>query len=212
MSIFDKLKELTAPYDDEDDFFEGADSKFKPQPTIDPSPVSKEQALFEASFANGADSPPASEAAPVRKAAPRAQAKAPNKSPFVKMPAQSAPAAAQPDGSIFGNLGKKQTPPPRQGRVSFAGRETQVILFVPRSFEEAGELVNHLRQNRSIVMTLDGLADDMAIRLMDFISGIVFALDKKITPVSAKTYFIGPQNVDIHGGQAEQAETDGQYL
>ena len=32
MGFMDKLKELTQPYDDDEDFFEGADPSFKPQP------------------------------------------------------------------------------------------------------------------------------------------------------------------------------------
>ena len=47
---------------------------------------------------------------------------------------------------------------------------------------------------------------------LDFLSGITFALQGKITPISAKTYFVTPQNVDILGAQPEQPESDGQYF
>ncbi len=36
MGFMDKLKELTQPYDDDEDFFEGADPSFKPQPKAKP--------------------------------------------------------------------------------------------------------------------------------------------------------------------------------
>ena len=72
--------------------------------------------------------------------------------------------------------------------------------------------MNHLNQGRSLVMTLEGLPTDNARRLLDFLSGITFALQGKITPVSAKTYFVTPQNVDILGPQTEQPESDGQYF
>ena len=61
-------------------------------------------------------------------------------------------------------------------------------------------------------MTLEGLPTENARRLLDFLSGITFALQGKITPVSAKTYFVTPQNVDLVAPQAEQPETDGQYF
>ncbi len=51
-----------------------------------------------------------------------------------------------------------------------------------------------------------------ARRLLDFLSGIAYALQGKITPISAKTYFVTPPNVDILGAQTEQPESDGQYL
>ena len=72
--------------------------------------------------------------------------------------------------------------------------------------------MNHLLQGRSVVMTLEGLPIDTARRLLDFLSGIAFALQGKITPISAKTYFVTPQNVDILGAQSEQPVSDGQYF
>ena len=87
-----------------------------------------------------------------------------------------------------------------------------MILFNPKTFDEAGELVSHLSQGRSVVMTLEGVPTDNARRLLDFLSGITFALNGRITPISAKTYFVTPQNVDVLGSQAEQAESAGQYL
>ena len=61
-------------------------------------------------------------------------------------------------------------------------------------------------------MTLEGLPGDTARRLLDFISGIAYALQGKITPVSAKTYFVTPQNVDILGAQGDGPVSGGQYL
>jgi cell division inhibitor SepF len=68
-------------------------------------------------------------------------------------------------------------------------------------------------------MTLETVPAETARRLLDFLSGIAFALGGKITPVSAKTYFITPQNVDILGmqpqteGQTEQQpENSGHYF
>lgn len=198
MGFMDELRKLTQPYDDEDDFFEGADESYKTQPQ--PQKISPEQALFESSFAEetAVKAEPAKK--PPLKAAPKAAVKAP-----------AAP-KAQPEGSIFGSLGAKK-PAKKERTVNFAGRDSQVILFSPRSFDEAGEIVTHIIQQRSVVMTLEGVPTDMARRLLDFISGIAFALQGKITPVSAKTYFVTPQNVDIvSGAQSAQPESDGQYF
>lgn len=208
MGFMDELKKLTQPYDDEDDFFEGADIQFKPQAA--PTAPTREQALFESSFADDAAAQPQPPRRPAAKSAVKAQAKA----PFAKQP-QPQSTAAQPiqgDGSLFGNLGKKQQGAPRQSRVNFGGKEAQVILFSPKTFDEAGEIVEHIRTGRSVVMTLEGLPTETARRLLDFISGIAYALSGKITPVSAKTYFVTPQNVDILGAQSDATVTGGQYL
>ena len=220
MGFMDELKKLTQPYDDEDDFFEGAAPAYKHQPKAQ-APAQQPgqaQALFESTFAGDQ----AGYSEPQQQ--PRQQAAKPKggffqKQPFAKQAAPQQPqmhqtqqaAPQQPDGSLFGNLGKPKQPK-REGRVNFGGREAQVILFSPRTFDEAGDIVNHIRQNRSVVMTLEGLPSDTARRLLDFISGIAYALGGKITPVSAKTYFVTPQNVDILGAQPDQPESDGQYF
>lgn len=199
MRFLDELKKIVRPYEDEDDFFEGANEQFKPQVSpVAAAPASHEQALFESSFTEDSGSS-FTEAAPPppRKAA-------------AKVP-KAPPAQTDSEGSIFGNLSGKK-PAKRERTVSFGGKESQVILFSPKTFDEAGEVVNHILQNHSVVMTLEGLPSDTARRLLDFISGIAFALQGKITPVSAKTYFITPQNVDIVGAQAEAPVNDGQYF
>ena len=208
MGFMDELRKLTQPYDDEDDFFEGADVSFKPQPKAPPQTIPHEQALFESNFVEEGS------AAPVQAPA-QAPVKAPGKKfgfkGEAKPPKAPMEANVNSEGSVFGNLGGKK-PAKRERTVNFGGKESQVILFSPKTFDEAGEVVNHILQNHSVVMTLEGLPADIARRLLDFISGIAFALQGKITPVSAKTYFITPQNVDIVGAQAEAPVSDGQYF
>jgi len=185
MGFMDELKKLTQPYDDEDDFFEGSEISYKPSPA-----ASAAQNDFESTF--GEESISVAEA-------PRKAAK-----PLLG------------ENGLLGSFGAKKAAKPkapqRERTVSFGGTDQQVILFNPKTFDEAGELVKFLYQGRSVVMTLEGLPTENARRLLDFLSGITFALQGKITPVSAKTYFVTPQNVDIVGAQAEQPESDGQYF
>lgn len=199
MGFMDGLKKLTQPYDDEEDFFEGADPSFKPQPKAEQKPaVSAAQMAFENAFAD-VSAPPA----------PAAEEEQPAQQP-AKRPAGQ-------EGGFFGSLGlKKPSRPRRSETVNMGGRETSVLLFSPKSFDEAGELVGYLQQELTVVMTLEGVQADTARRLLDFLSGIAFALGGKITPVSGKTYFITPQNVDILGAQqqpqTEQPENAGHYF
>lgn len=183
MGFMDELRKLTQPYDDDDDFFEGAEGGLRPAPQ--PSAAQME---FENAFGNepAVKPEPAEEHAPVKEGG---------------------------EGGLFGNLAKKVVRKPQRERVvDVGGNETKVILFNPKTFEEAGELVGHLMAYHSLVMTLDGVPTDTARRLLDFMSGITYALQGKITPISAKTYFISPENVDLLGAQNDAAETDGQYL
>lgn len=85
------------------------------------------------------------------------------------------------------------------------------MLFNPKDFDEAGELAGYLLQGRSLVMALEGIPSETARRLLDFISGIAFALNAKITPVSAKTYFVTPENVDLLESGVPSNQEDDDY-
>ena len=183
MGFMDGLKKLTQPYDDDEDFFEGSDQSLRPQPKPEQkAAVSAAQMAFENAFADPGGAPaPAEEVQP-------------------KKPAEST-------GGIFGGFKKaaqSASKPRRERTKNVGGRDTSVILFSPKTFDEAGELVSYLQQDMTCVMTLESVPAETARRLLDFLSGIAFALGGKITPVSAKTYFITPQNVDILGTQPQQ--------
>ena len=185
MGFMDELRKLTQPYEDEDDFYEGADPGA--QQAAAPTEAQLE---FENAF-GGRETPE------------RAEEETEETSPA---PQESA------GKGIFSGLGRKKSVKPRlaarERTVEFGGTEQQVILFNPKSFDEAGDLVQHLGQGRSIVMTLEGVPTELARRLLDFLSGIAYAMQGKITPISAKTYFVTPQNVDVLG--AEELNSSGQ--
>ena len=195
MGFMDGLRKLTQPYDDEEDFFEGADQSLRPQPKSEQKAVSAAQMAFENAFADPGGAP-----------APAEEAPAPKKT------------AEGSGGGIFGGFKKaaQSSPRPRREKtMNFGGRDTSVILFSPKTFDEAGELVGYLQQDATCVMTLESVPAETARRLLDFLSGIAFALGGRITPVSAKTYFITPQNVDILGPQQQQdsqPENSGHYF
>lgn len=184
MGFMDELRKLTQPYDDDNDFFEGSESSLREAP-----PPSAAQREFESVFGNE----------PAGRPEPAEEQRAPAREPAA-------------EGGLFSGLSRKARKAPRERVVDVGGNETKVILFNPRTFEEAGDLVTHLMAYHSLVMTLDNVPTDSARRLLDFMSGITFALQGKITPISAKTYFISPENVDLLGAQPESPETDSQYL
>ena len=184
MGFMDELRKLTQPYEDEDDFYEGAD------PSAQPPAPTEAQLEFENAF-GGREMPERAE----------------------EETEDSAQVPQEGGKGIFSGLGRKKGSrtrlAARERTVEFGGMEQQVILFNPKSFDEAGDLVQHLSQGRSIVMTLEGVPNDLARRLLDFLSGIAYALQGKITPISAKTYFVTPQNVDVLGAEEFNASGAG---
>lgn len=201
MGFMDELRRLTQPYDDEDDFYEDADESAYEQKFREPSkPARNVQQEFENNFA-----------------APQY-----DDDDYYDEPEPPRQGKGRSSGGFFGGLTKERDyednsyqpsaykPPKRKN--SKGGADAQVMLFNPKNFDDAGELANYLAQGKSLVMALEGIPTDTARRLLDFISGIAFALGAKITPVSAKTYFVTPENVDILDAQAHaQDDEDNNY-
>ena len=185
MSLMDNLKKLTQPYGDGDDFYEGAEGEYAPQ---EPAEMSTEQREFEATFLE--------EGAEQAVQQPKKQMKLPNPS------------------GIFGGHGggeaRAQAQKPQKASRKGGTPDQTVFRFIPKNFDEAGELVNYLDQGRSLIMSLEEIPAETARRLLDFMSGIAFAMNGKINPVSAKTYFITPENVDLLDAQASSEPDDTQ--
>ena len=105
------------------------------------------------------------------------------------------------------------TPTRRDKVVNLGGgAQAQLVLVKPERFETAAEIADHLRERRSVVMNLEQTAKDTARRLIDFLSGVAYALDGKIKKVAANTYIITPYNVDVMGDLIDEIENSGLYM
>ena len=189
MGFMDELKKLTQPYDDDDDFFEGADAPaFKPAA---PAKASAAQTEFETAFA--------------AEAAPRRQEENEEEQPV-----------SEGKGSIFGSLGARRAKAAaqREQPVSMNIAEAQFVYFSPKDFTDAKTLVSYLSQRHMVVMILSGMPADTARRMLDLCSGVALAFQYKISPTAGRTYFITPVNVQLQGVETAppQLELSGDYI
>lgn len=75
--------------------------------------------------------------------------------------------------------------------------QMRVVVIQPESFEEARDITNHLKSRKPIVVNLESVESGVARRIIDFLSGAVYALDGDIQKVSNRIFIIAPNNVDI---------------
>ena len=75
----------------------------------------------------------------------------------------------------------------------------QMVLFEPRSFEEAEEIARHLKQRRACVVNLHRLQREYAQRTIDFLTGVVFALDGTIQKIGHNVILCTPKSVSVDG-------------
>lgn len=87
--------------------------------------------------------------------------------------------------------------------------QLQVVLVKPVEFEEASNIANHLRDKRTVVLNLEAANKEISRRMVDFLSGVAYALEGKIKKVAISTYIITPYNVDIIGDVLDELENSG---
>ena len=90
--------------------------------------------------------------------------------------------------------------------------KTQLILVRPESFNDAPTIAANMRAKKAVVLNLEGVAKNLARRVVDFLSGCAYALDGKIKKVAISTYIITPYNVDIMGDLIDELENNGLYF
>jgi len=94
-----------------------------------------------------------------------------------------------------------QQPQAKQNVVSLQSvqKSTKVILCEPRAYSEAQEIADHLKSRRAVVVNLQRINRDQAKRIVDFLSGTVYAIGGDIQRVGMDIFLCTPENVDVSG-------------
>lgn len=67
----------------------------------------------------------------------------------------------------------------------------------PSSFDEAQEVADRFKQNQPVILNLFGLDRDLARRMIDFSSGVCYALGGNMEKVTNGVYLLSPANVEV---------------
>lgn len=73
----------------------------------------------------------------------------------------------------------------------------EVMVVEPRSFEESLEIVDKLRERKSVVLNLHLLDADQSQRIVDFLSGATHAVDGNQQKIGEGVFIFTPNNVSI---------------
>ena len=79
---------------------------------------------------------------------------------------------------------------PRNGDV-------RVHLVIPKSFNDAQQVADKFKQSIPVVLNLQATDNDLAKRLIDFASGLTYALDGGMQRIAHKVFMLTPRNVQI---------------
>jgi cell division inhibitor SepF len=90
--------------------------------------------------------------------------------------------------------------------------QLQVVCVKPTRYEAARDIAEHLRFKRTVVLNLETTSKDISQRLLDFLAGVVFAIDGNVKKVALSTYIITPYTVDIKGDLIDELENNGLFF
>lgn len=77
--------------------------------------------------------------------------------------------------------------------------DTKMVLFEPRTFEESEEVARHLKDRKAAVVNLHRLPPNFAQRTIDFLTGVVFALDGSIQKIGHNVILCTPKTIGVSG-------------
>lgn len=172
MGFLDELKKLTQPYEEVDDIYEGADEAYRAEATSDAG------LEFENTYGYADETIQYEE----EEAQVQAEAQPQISNPFAGIKVRRQKPAQQ-----------ESFPAPAE----VAGGSLNLVVFNPKTVEESSGIVFHLRAGKSVLVNLDSAVGEQPRRILDFISGVSFALNCKIKTLNTRTYLVTLPNVNV---------------
>ncbi|MGI6664253.1 MAG: cell division protein SepF [Christensenellaceae bacterium] len=78
-----------------------------------------------------------------------------------------------------------------------ADMQMKMIIFQPSSYDETQSVIDRLRERKPVIVNLDEIEVAVAQRILDFISGAVYALNGDIKKAARNIFVVAPSNVEI---------------
>ena len=93
-------------------------------------------------------------------------------------------------------------PAPTPVEPAAFGTTASLKIVNPKSYKDAAEIADFLINGNTILLNIEGLAPDQAIRLLDYLAGATHAVGGLITKVGRSTIVVAPKNVDVSSIEA----------
>ncbi len=83
------------------------------------------------------------------------------------------------------------------GRAGGNGGDIQVHLVIPKSFNDAQQIADQFKDAIPVILNLQSSDTDLSKRLIDFASGLTYALDGGMQRIADKVFLLTPRNVEV---------------
>lgn len=75
----------------------------------------------------------------------------------------------------------------------------KMILLEPRAYSESQQIADHLKKKNTVVVNMKRVTPDQAKRIVDFLSGTVYALGGDLQKIGGGIFLCTPKNVNVEG-------------
>lgn len=90
-----------------------------------------------------------------------------------------------------------------------SANKQEVVLFRPGSFNDTSKAADDLRNRKAVIVNMENVDKAMVRRVVDFLSGCVYALDGDVKKIAQSAYLFCPHNMEISGDlETLQAEVE----
>jgi cell division inhibitor SepF len=93
--------------------------------------------------------------------------------------------------------GGRGGPAARNGGAHAERGSERVHLVIPKSFNDAQQVADRFKDEVPVILNLQGTETDLSKRLIDFASGLTYALDGGMQRIADKVFMLTPRNVEI---------------
>ena len=76
-------------------------------------------------------------------------------------------------------------------------QDVRVHLVIPKSFNDAQDVADKFKESIPVIINLQGAEADLSKRLIDFASGLTYALDGGMQRIADKVFLLSPRNVEV---------------
>ena len=83
---------------------------------------------------------------------------------------------------------------------------SKMILMEPRAYSESQQIADHLKKRNTVVVNMKRVTPDQAKRIVDFLSGTVYAIGGDLQKIGGGIFLCTPKNVNVEGTISEEEE------
>ena len=80
----------------------------------------------------------------------------------------------------------------------------KMILLEPRAYSESQQIADHLKKRNTVVVNMKRVTPDQAKRIVDFLSGTVYAIGGDLQKIGGGIFLCTPKNVNVEGTISEE--------